>query len=106
MSNTQSGPPIESEFKDDPDMTELVEMFVDEMSERIDAMEAAFASSDWDALKTVAHQLKGASGGYGFDTVGEAAATLEGTLKASSSDTDAIKSELEALTSLCRRIKA
>ncbi|MEM1422525.1 MAG: Hpt domain-containing protein [Planctomycetota bacterium] len=106
MSSTPAGPPIESAFKDDPDMMELVEMFVDEMGDRIASMESAFGSSDWTALQTVAHQLKGASGGYGFDAVGEAAASLEGVLKSGSDDAATIKNEMDALTDLCRRVSA
>ena len=106
MSNQPAGAPIESAFKDDPDMMELVEMFVDEMGERIASMESAFASNDWDALKTVAHQLKGAAGGYGFDSVGEAAASLEGLLTQGSDDAESIKQELDALTGLCLRVSA
>ncbi len=38
-------------------------------------------------LQTLAHQLKGAGGGYGFAQITEAAGRLEQTLKSGASDT-------------------
>ncbi|MDP6554248.1 MAG: Hpt domain-containing protein [Pirellulaceae bacterium] len=46
---------------------ELVEMYVDEMPDRIAALERAFDSGDMEGLQRAAHQMKGAAGSYGFD---------------------------------------
>ena len=105
MPNPQiCGTPIVSEFAADPDMRELVEFFVSALPERVEALNAAFQEKRLRDLQRLAHQMKGAAGGYGFPTVGTAAATLEATLKDSEDPAlDRLKAELDALTNLCAR---
>lgn len=104
-------PVIRSEFSGDPDMREIIEMFVSEMPDRIRQLETSWVTGQFDAIKCVAHQLKGASGGYGFSTVGSAAGNLENSLKAlveKTEDTQLanVKSQLDSLIELCRRISS
>lgn len=88
--------PIRSSYEDDPDMLEIVREFADELPERREAMQASLASGDLEGLCTLAHQLKGAGGGYGFPQITEAAAELEALLK-SGGDAEAAKPRLDAL---------
>ncbi|HEU5057252.1 MAG TPA: ATP-binding protein [Kofleriaceae bacterium] len=69
--------PLTSDLADDEEMLALVEQFVATMPERIGALEAASASGDRSCLARLAHQLKGAAGGYGFPRISAAAAALE-----------------------------
>ena len=73
--------PIRSIYEDDPDMLEIVREFVAELPQRVADLEARFAEQRFDDLQTLAHQLKGAGGGYGFAQVTDAAAGLEHALK-------------------------
>jgi HPt (histidine-containing phosphotransfer) domain-containing protein len=104
MSTTQSTP-VYSSFGTDPDMLELVQEFVGALPERVAAIESAVQTEDLEALRRLAHQLKGASGGYGFEMIGQAAASLEATAKISSSVKD-VCAQVQELTSLCQRAKA
>ncbi|GAB4544564.1 MAG: hypothetical protein Tsb0013_01750 [Phycisphaerales bacterium] len=106
MTSEPAGAPVYSIYKDDPDMAEIVEIFVEELDERVGTMRSAFESRDWERLQTVAHQLKGASGGYGFDSVGDAAAALEHTIKSHPDAIETIQHELDALAALCARVSA
>lgn len=105
------GGPIVSQFAEDADMRELVAMFIEELPDKVRAIERLSESRDLDLLRRLAHQLKGASGGYGFPTVGAAAGTLEGTLDQALSGTDpvqqlpAIQHQVDALISVCRRVQ-
>lgn len=94
--------PIFSTMGDDPGMRELVEEFVDGLQGRIRSLEVAVATDDVEGLVRLAHQLKGASGGYGFDEISETAAKLEQSAKQAESVMDAAR-EVEALISVCRR---
>ncbi len=96
------GTSLRSEFADDPDMREIVEFFVNDLSTRIDAIRAAFDTDDRSRLKTLAHQLKGAAGGYGFPTIGFAAADVERELIAAEADIAAIDDKVDELLRLCR----
>ena len=53
----------------DPDLGELVDLFVQGMPDRIKALDAQAKSRDWNQLAETAHQIKGAAGSYGFDEI-------------------------------------
>ncbi|MBX7168404.1 MAG: Hpt domain-containing protein [Pirellulales bacterium] len=88
----------------DPDMSELVDMFVDEMPDRIASLQAQYDAANWTELGRLAHQMKGAAGSYGFNQLTPFAARLEGTVKEHKPETE-IQSALSELTELCRRIR-
>ena len=69
--------PIRSELADDPDFRELLEEFGAAIPERRDALLAAHGRAAYDDLRSRAHQLKGAGGGFGFPQLSELAAELE-----------------------------
>jgi HPt (histidine-containing phosphotransfer) domain-containing protein len=69
--------PIYSSLADDPDFACLVEMYVDEMPERMEQLRQLFQVGDWRELNRMAHQMKGSAGGYGFDPITPFAARLE-----------------------------
>ena len=95
--------PLFSELASDEDMMELVEFFVDELQQRISALESAMQGSDEAELKTLAHQLKGAAGGYGFPTISECAGDLEQGVMSCEGDISSVTEKVEALINLCRR---
>ncbi|MCA9300475.1 MAG: Hpt domain-containing protein [Phycisphaerales bacterium] len=103
--------PLQSEFAGDPDMDELVELFVTELPARIEALDTAWNSRDLEITTRIAHQLKGASGGYGFPTIGDAAATLEDHLRGLEGDVpedlvQSIQREVDQVIHLCKRAAA
>lgn len=96
------GPPLQSEFADDPDMREIVEFFVNDLDARMDSIREAFSRDDRARLKTLAHQLKGAAGGYGFPTIGTAAGAVERELLGNQADLASLQDKVEELIRLCR----
>lgn len=108
----ESRKPVLSEFADDPEMRELVELFAEEMPEKIAGFEAAMTGCRLDDLRRQAHQLKGAAGGYGFGVVGEAAGRLEARLVSSPAGSDAtafldqVRRDVSELLELCRSVRA
>ena len=95
--------PLYSDLAGDEDMMELVEFFVDELQQRIDALKTAMQQSDESELKTLAHQLKGAAGGYGFPSISECAGDVEQGVMACEGDIASVTEKVEALINLCRR---
>ena len=93
-----------SEFADDPDMSEIVTLFVSELPQRMAAMHAALAAGDIERLRTLAHQLKGAAGGYGFPKLGEAAALIDQGIK-DGSEQNVVRSRLGMLAALAARVR-
>jgi len=101
--------PLHSELVDDPDMRELIDFFVGELPDRIHAIESALAEGDQLTLQRLAHQLKGASAGYGFRVIGEAAAQVESLVKTNEApleEIDGLKTRVEDLLALCRKAAA
>lgn len=103
--STDSGGVLVSELAGDADMIDLVELFVSELPQRVQALEAAIASNDVQQLARLAHQLKGAAGGYGFPAITEAARSLEQTVK-SSADIRQLAAEVKAVVRLCGMARA
>lgn len=98
--------PLRSQFADDPDMADLVGIFVTELPSRVEGVVTAYRSGDVESLRRIAHQLKGAAGGYGFPTVGDAAAKVEKALKTSTDPAGQLSQmteDVRALVDLCWR---
>jgi len=103
---TDSSAPLLSEFVDDAEMMELVEMYVSELSDRVASLQRMWEEDSFADLRGLAHQLKGASGGYGFPIITEAAATLEQQLKQGCEDKGTLQDSFDQLIVLCKRAKA
>ena len=69
--------PVYSSFADDDDFGELLEYFLTALPERRNLLEESRRVGNIEQLRTQAHQLKGAGGGYGFPGLSEAACRLE-----------------------------
>lgn len=94
-----------SSLATDPDLHEIVEMFVEEMPGRIRDLQQQFATNDWDELARLAHQLKGAAGSYGFDQITPYAARLERSVR-NGLPMNEIRSAHEDLCQACGRVRA
>ena len=88
---------------EDPDLHDIIEEFVDGLSDRIVHLKQAFDELDWSQLRTLAHRLKGAGGSYGYPEISQLAARMElnfKTLRAVDFDTQI--HQLEGLASAAR----
>ena len=94
---------IRSTYEGDPDMLEIVREFAAELPARIAKLEAHAAAGQLRELQTLAHQLKGAGGGYGFPQITELAASLESALKQGAAG-PVVKDRTAALCALLRSV--
>ncbi|MFK7760323.1 MAG: Hpt domain-containing protein [Phycisphaerales bacterium] len=88
----------------DSEDIELIEMFLEELPNRIQSLNKAAEAGDFSQMNRLAHQLKGAAPGFGFDPIGEAAGVLEERLKTSNLqmvELDQIQSEFDMLMNHC-----
>ena len=90
---------------DDPDLSDIVALFVEEMPLRVRHLRGHFRCANWEELGRLAHQLKGAAGSYGFDQLTPFAARLEKTVRSGESQA-AIQAALEDLVDACGRLRA
>ncbi len=100
-----SSEPLRSAFADDPEMAELIADFLQEIPGRLEAIEEAIGQGDHERVAAIAHQLKGAGGGYGFPPISDAAAALERAARAEA-DHERVRANASALIEVCRRAAA
>ena len=103
--STNVAEPLISELADDPDMSDLVSEFAAELPKRAEAMASCVAAEDLATIRSLAHQLKGSAGGYGFPAITEAAAKVEQSAK-DNAEFVVITEQINELASLCRRARA
>jgi len=84
-------------------LTDLVEIFVEDGQNQVDAIEAAVVSQDAKALESAAHSFKGSSNNMAAAKLGQIAFELERAGKDGNFDgTTAMISRLKEEFSLCR----
>ena len=93
---------LASEFASDPEMASLMDNFVAGLSGQAASMRQAFQAGCHEELRRLAHQLKGAGGGYGYPSLTDAASVLEEAAKAA--DTEAEALALQRLAELCQAV--
>jgi PAS domain S-box-containing protein len=96
---------VYSHLAADPDLGELVDLFVQGMPDRIDALDAQAKSRNWNQLAELAHQIKGAAGCYGFDDITPCAARLEAAAREAEQE-EQVFSAFNELLALCRRVRS
>jgi signal transduction histidine kinase/CheY-like chemotaxis protein/HPt (histidine-containing phosphotransfer) domain-containing protein len=95
---------IHSEYADDPDMKEIIGDFVGRLGGFVEEMAAAIANNCCEELRRLAHQLKGAGGGYGYQSLTDAARVLEHA--AETEDVEAAQLAISELNRLSRAVVA
>lgn len=101
-SHLTSVEPLISDFADDPDMCEIIELFIDGLKERTESIQKAFDDRNFTTVSGIAHQLKGAAGGYGYPTLSELAFDVEQLAKQNAA-VNQIEDSLTLLIEQCHR---
>ncbi len=94
-----------STLADHPTLAGLVRAFVGRLPARLEQLQAAYRSSDFATLKTLAHALRGAGGTYGLAPLSEAAEDLEHRLT-DGAGPEEVAAAVARLRDVCRRAMA
>ena len=94
-----------STLANDPEMGQLVDLFVQELPSRLVAIQQATDDGNLPEAGRLAHQLKGAGGSYGFPHLMEAAALVERVARGQSSKPE-FESALGELAIACAQTRA
>ncbi len=84
---------------------DLVGEFVDVLPERIEEIRQAASLSDWTTVTSLAHQLKGSGGGFGFSEVSTTAAVVESLCRVENPEPSILQEKIELLSDACRQTK-
>ncbi|MEC7719392.1 MAG: Hpt domain-containing protein, partial [Planctomycetota bacterium] len=77
MQSPRDSTPIYSSMESDPDLLDLIVMYVEDARDFMEQLTTAFNQKAWNDLASIAHQVKGSAGSHGFQQVTEAAKQLE-----------------------------
>ena len=61
----------------DPELEDLIPGFLSNRRQDVIKMQAALAEGDYETIRILGHSMKGAGGGYGFDTITDIGQALE-----------------------------
>lgn len=102
--STVSDVPLLSCYADDPEMRDIVALFVSEVPDRLREVREAWHSADLRRVRTISHQIKGAAGGYGYPEVSSAAAELEAATGAANASIESASSAFAKFTRTLGRV--
>lgn len=105
MPMSQTLQPVFSVYGDDPNLAELVEIFVSELPCRVETLRSHAEVEDWESLARVAHQLNGNSSSYGFPQLSTLAARIEFACRNRYSSGEILAS-LENFIEQCEQVRA
>ena len=97
--------PIISSLCDDATIKPLLRDFVNNTKELIGTIRSVLDVNDYDHLKLVCRQLKGAGGGFGFEDLSYNAQSVIDTIQAASEDTQAIRQSVDELLDVMSRLR-
>lgn len=90
------------DMKADPIFAELIAEFTGGLPERIDRIREAKETGDFETVRTISHQLKGAGGGYGFIEITNVASIVESLSKPDQEiNLEKLSEQVEQLASVC-----
>lgn len=104
MQSPRDSTPIYSSMESDPDLLDLIVMYVEDARDFMEQLTTAFNQKAWNDLASIAHQVKGSAGSHGFQQVTEAAKQLERSCIEIRLP-DQIEQELHVLLNLLGRLR-
>lgn len=65
----------------DEEIEDLIPGFLKNRRKDVETLHEALTSGDYETIRTLGHAMKGAGGGYGFDTITDIGSSLENAAK-------------------------
>ncbi len=87
----------------DEDFRELVEMYIEEVPERIIALQDAWDRRDLQVLQRLAHQIKGSATSYGFPEISRLGLSVEAAIN-NSAPNEEIDTRTQALVAAFEKL--
>jgi len=87
----------------DEEIEDLIPGFLDNRRKDVKALQEALAKGDYETIRTLGHAMKGAGGGYGFDTITDIGSFLENAAK--QKNTEEIRKRINELSDYLERVE-
>ncbi len=95
---------LRSSLLADPLMADILPDYINSLPQQVAGLQKAANAGEWKALQQMAHQIKGAGGGYGFSAITDTARQVEEFSKAAS-DIASIQKSVDALIQTIRSVE-
>ncbi len=100
--STNQDPIVSILLQEEPELGELVSLFIEALPALVDDFASAIGQQDWPAVRQLAHDMKGIGGGYGYPLLSELAGRMGQGVH--NGHFDRLDSDLEELKRLVQRI--
>jgi signal transduction histidine kinase/DNA-binding response OmpR family regulator/HPt (histidine-containing phosphotransfer) domain-containing protein len=104
QSKVELAGPIKSTLTGEPGMAKIIKEFVRDLPGEVQKLRNFLNAGQMDSLRRVVHQLRGAGGGYGFESITELATVAEGAIKAAKGG-ESINTKIDSLIQNIVRIE-
>jgi histidine phosphotransfer protein HptB len=98
--------PCYSTLTGEADMVELLALFVSELPQRLVDIRQAAQGHNWQEVRRLAHQIRGAGGSYGFPLLTTAAGQVETVAQSPQMSIQELRAALDQLTAVSERLRA
>ena len=98
--NNYSEPVI---VKVDPDLEDIIPRFLQNRQRDIGAILDALDKNDYETIRILGHNMKGAGGGYGFEFITDVGGSIEQAAK--NKDADEIEKSVKSLSAYLEQIE-
>jgi len=88
---------------DDPELIEIVESFIGELTGYRHVLQQQVAANDWPALMKTLHDIKGQGASFGFPCISDAAAKAHDTLR--NHDYTDVQADIARLIQVCNKVE-
>jgi HPt (histidine-containing phosphotransfer) domain-containing protein len=96
--------PIYSQWQNDPIIHPLLTLFSEDLPSKINELADATHEKDWEVVKELTHQFRGAAATYGYPELATVFGEIERESKKDSINTDVVGTLLTQSRDLCDRI--
>jgi HPt (histidine-containing phosphotransfer) domain-containing protein len=103
MSDLNNNPTL-AKLMSKPATAKLVEKFLAGLPQRVTSIQQALQAGEMNQVKVLAHQLKGAAGGYGFLAITKVSTALEAAV-ISGADKSTVAAHIVSLATLCAQVR-
>ncbi len=100
---TNSGPNEKIIVHVDPDLEDLIPDFLERRQDDLQTIRNALGKNDFEAIRALAHTMKGVGGGYGFDEITTVSRAIEQAAEAK--DEPGVKKGLDELADYLARVE-
>jgi HPt (histidine-containing phosphotransfer) domain-containing protein len=102
--SNHNNPPRDKNARPDAAMIEQMQLFVDELPQKVVDLHILLAEHDAESIARLAHRIREAAGEFGFAGITQAAAEVESSAEVHA-DLESLSKQVQTLAEMCNRAR-